>query len=324
MSHKVFITSDMSLDERLSDIADSHPQAALMWPWMITAFDDWGRADASPKRLKAQVFPMMGFIHVEDVAEALMVYAAAGLIICYEVSGHSYMYIAPEKWYRYQTHIRGDKRDRDDSRYPAPPARTPDPDPQSSAQTRANARSDAQTREDARLARAPRPSPSPSPSPSTSSDVAVALSSVVTAPKAPDDDEPAARFAQDSDAVQLATHLRSQILAVLPGANVPKLTLSALQPWAKHIDKMLRLDGRSPEQVRAVIDFARASPFWQTNILSAEKLRQKYDTLDAQRQRPMQPLPRASPPRQPPPMEYRLDEDVWPEEFAAQNGRKSS
>ena len=46
MARKRFITSDMSVDERIADIAVENPVAALMWPWFITGFDDWGRMEA--------------------------------------------------------------------------------------------------------------------------------------------------------------------------------------------------------------------------------------------------------------------------------------
>lgn len=48
---------------------------------------------------------------------------------------------------------------------------------------------------------------------------------------------------------------------------------------------MLDLDGRKPDQIRAAIDFATGDEFWRSNILSASKLREKYDTLAMQAQR---------------------------------------
>lgn len=42
MARKRFVTSDMSIDEKIADIAAENPTAALMWPWFITGFDDWG------------------------------------------------------------------------------------------------------------------------------------------------------------------------------------------------------------------------------------------------------------------------------------------
>jgi hypothetical protein len=168
MSRKVFISSDMSVDERLIEVAESDPQAVLLWPWILTVFDDWGRAEASPKRLKAQVFPCLPTVNHENIAAAIALYAEAGLIITYCVNSKPYMAIPQEKWYRYQTHIRGEKRGAEGSRHPAPPetcAREsvqPMQDARDSAHLRADARDDAQEREIAHPVRARRPSPSPS------------------------------------------------------------------------------------------------------------------------------------------------------------------
>lgn len=52
-----------------------------------------------------------------------------------------------------------------------------------------------------------------------------------------------------------------------------------LNKWAAEIDKMIRLDSRTPEDIRRVIYFSQKDPFWQCNILSTKKLREKFDTL---------------------------------------------
>jgi len=55
-----------------------------------------------------------------------------------------------------------------------------------------------------------------------------------------------------------------------------------LRRWAAVLERMLQRDGRTPEQIEAVIRWARADPFWCANILSAESLRQRFDTLELQ------------------------------------------
>lgn len=162
MGHKIFISSDMSVDARLIDVGERSSLAALLWPWLLTAFDDWGRSEASVKRLKAQVFPMLAEVSIAVIDEALQLYAETGLITLYDVDGRRYMAIPSEKWFSYQTHIRSEKRERDSSRYPAPPADVTAQDPASTS----SARDCAQVRADARLAGARVSSPSPSPSPS--------------------------------------------------------------------------------------------------------------------------------------------------------------
>jgi hypothetical protein len=125
------------------------------------------------------------------------------LITLYEVDGKRYMAVKPDKWFRYQTHIRQEKRDKDESRPPAPPGSRPLPLPneepgegQSFASERAFAKACASGREGARADapesanarnRAPyarvRLSPSPSPAPSGTPSPAAASAGTV-APRA--------------------------------------------------------------------------------------------------------------------------------------------
>jgi DnaD/phage-associated family protein len=122
MARKAFVSSDMAHDERLFDVALEDPQAALLWPWIVTYLDDWGRGLASPKRIKSQLFPNIGSVTVDLIATALKLYASAGLIELYGDGEHEYMAIPAEKWFKWQTHIRRDKREKDNSKYPPCPS----------------------------------------------------------------------------------------------------------------------------------------------------------------------------------------------------------
>ena len=62
-------------------------------------------------------------------------------------------------------------------------------------------------------------------------------------------------------------------------ANNPTAEAPSLQRWALQIDRLIRLDHRPPEEIRQVIVFAQTSSFWRSNILSGQKLREKYTTL---------------------------------------------
>lgn len=53
-----------------------------------------------------------------------------------------------------------------------------------------------------------------------------------------------------------------------------------IQRWAVHVDRMIRLDKRAPEQIEAVIRWCQKDDFWQNNILSAQKLRKQFDQLE--------------------------------------------
>lgn len=81
-------------------------------------------------------------------------------------------------------------------------------------------------------------------------------------------------FLSDSDEVRLSELLLSLIRQRNPGFKQPDS-----QKWADHVSKMLRLDERTPEDIEKVIRWCQADSFWQSNILSTQKLREKYDAL---------------------------------------------
>lgn len=120
MARKRFITSDISVDDKIASIAAENPIVALMWPWFITGFDDWGRMEAVPVKIKLSIFPAFPYTP-EDIEEAINLYDKHGIVHKYEVDGKPYVAIEPEKYYKYQTYIRGNKREVDGSNCPPPP-----------------------------------------------------------------------------------------------------------------------------------------------------------------------------------------------------------
>lgn len=50
--------------------------------------------------------------------------------------------------------------------------------------------------------------------------------------------------------------------------------------WIAEMDKILRLDKRTPEQLEELIDWCQQDEFWQDNILSPAKLRKQLDKLE--------------------------------------------
>jgi hypothetical protein len=83
-------------------------------------------------------------------------------------------------------------------------------------------------------------------------------------------------------AFELANHLLNRILDWKP--NLKKHTEIQFEKWNTAIDRMIRLDKRDPNQIRAVIDFATSDSFWQSNILSAFSLRKHFDQLEGKMQ----------------------------------------
>lgn len=82
------------------------------------------------------------------------------------------------------------------------------------------------------------------------------------------------KFADDGQEVTL-----SKLLFSLMKQNDPKAREPSFQKWAEHMDKLMRLDNREPEEIRQVILFCQADSFWRGNILSTKKLRDKFPTL---------------------------------------------
>lgn len=77
-----------------------------------------------------------------------------------------------------------------------------------------------------------------------------------------------------------ATLLRDKILAIYPN-NVGARKKDCPERWAKDIEKLHRLDGRSWEDIKRAIDWAMDDSFWQKNIWSGANLRKHYDRLEA-------------------------------------------
>jgi len=81
-------------------------------------------------------------------------------------------------------------------------------------------------------------------------------------------------FLSDSNEIRLSNLLFNLILKNNPKAKTPNFN-----SWAKHIDFAIRIDGRTPEELEQVIRWCQKDSFWQSNILSAEKLRKQFDQL---------------------------------------------
>lgn len=82
-------------------------------------------------------------------------------------------------------------------------------------------------------------------------------------------------------------HLRlSRLLASLIRDRDPKAKVAPdSAAWLDAIRRLIERDGRDPAEVERVIRWCQADAFWQGNILSAGKLRSKFDQLVARSQR---------------------------------------
>lgn len=63
-------------------------------------------------------------------------------------------------------------------------------------------------------------------------------------------------------------------------SNYPGWVMKGSQDvWAEDINKIYRIDGRTYEQIEFMIRWTQKDPFWSKNILSASKLREKFNDL---------------------------------------------
>ena len=78
---------------------------------------------------------------------------------------------------------------------------------------------------------------------------------------------------------QIAEHLYKRIL------EHQDLKKPNLQKWADEVRLAHERDDRDYDKLNKLVDWAQDNDFWQANILSAKKLREKYDVLTGQANR---------------------------------------
>jgi hypothetical protein len=77
--------------------------------------------------------------------------------------------------------------------------------------------------------------------------------------------------------IRLAQKLHDEIIKNKPDC---RFTNSWLESWARTADLMMGRDGRTFERISALIGWVQGDQFWKTNILSMDKLREKFDELE--------------------------------------------
>lgn len=86
--------------------------------------------------------------------------------------------------------------------------------------------------------------------------------------------KPIKTFLSDSTEYRLAELLFTEIRKNNPDHKQPNL-----QTWAKHIDLLIRKDGKQSQDIGKLIKWVQADSFEQVNVLSTDKLRKRYDQL---------------------------------------------
>lgn len=92
---------------------------------------------------------------------------------------------------------------------------------------------------------------------------------------------PSSKAEPSREDFELAEQMLSKIVAIAPhaiGTKPPQRPIT-IQRWANELRLMREQDGRGPPEIRKVFEWANRDTFWRGNILSAKKLREKFDTL---------------------------------------------
>jgi hypothetical protein len=82
--------------------------------------------------------------------------------------------------------------------------------------------------------------------------------------------DPGSSRVRSPESLEVAQYLLTGIQAHTPGH------VGNPERWAKDVDLAIRIDKRTPEELRRVVDFAHRNPdgaFWRANLLSGAKLR---------------------------------------------------
>lgn len=177
MGRRRYITSDISTDPKVAELAEYGALPLLLYTWAIAHLDDWGRMTGDARQFKLLVCPALD-VTTAEVDEALDQIASVGLWERYEVNGKKYIAVPEEAWYRHQSYINKEKRNVDKSQYPAPPSKTRAEEQQATTQNSADCRTSPQNAEEERSSalnseeerKTAQNSVSPSPSPSPSRD----------------------------------------------------------------------------------------------------------------------------------------------------------
>lgn len=86
------------------------------------------------------------------------------------------------------------------------------------------------------------------------------------------------RYSDDSFEIKCVSYLIKSIKDEMPNAKVPS-NEEQIDKWCDNIEKMVRLDKRTQDDIYNTLVFARTNSFWKVNIRSTSSLRDKYETL---------------------------------------------
>lgn len=226
-------------DEALAEVSTS---ARLLFIGLITQADDEGRLPGRTRWIASKIFPYDDDISPQDIEGWVDELHSVGLISYYEVEGRPYIWLCS-----FGKHQSIDKRWRKESQFPPPPQEaTP-------SARRAHAETSSQSEESAQESASPD---------RTGLD------------RRGEDRKGGESPLSRADAP--LSHLLADLVAENdPNGKRPNVT----KRWAEEEDRLLRLDGRKPEEAERLIRWTQNDSFWRGNVLSMPKFREKYGQL---------------------------------------------
>lgn len=221
----------------------------LLFVGLWTYVDDYGRGRDDARLVRAEIFPLRDDMTTGEVEKMLVELTEHGVIARYSVGGKRYLHVT--NWDEHQRVSRPTE-----SKFPPPEDGEETPSDLDSCDT------------------------------IESSMKNIEFSMVHIEPscqeKEMEQGKGTGKREKEVDPPGEALRL-SNLLADLieeNGALRPKVT----EAWWQSVDRMMRIDKRTPEQIERAMRWSQAHEFWRSNILSPRKLREKYETLRLQAQ----------------------------------------
>lgn len=240
-------------------IADLTPEQRLTFVGLWTHCDDEGRCVDDARLIKAAVWPLDDRT-AADVEADLAALTESSLITRYTLNRKPYM--AVSGWREHQRINRPTP-----SRLPAPEEGTERPEPPLTSKDDPSESAHAQLSEDSL--------PERNREQGTGKGTGNREASSAPAPRTPD---PAPIR---DDVERLCQHLADRIEQ--NGSKRPTIT----KTWRDAARLMLDRDGRTEDQIHGAINWCQDNSFWRSNVLSMPKLREKYDAMRLQAERPV-------------------------------------
>jgi hypothetical protein len=269
------IKPDLCKDETLAGVSRD---ARWLFVGLITISDDYGRFRAHDALIRGEVFPYDDVTR-DEVGAWVAELVDAGRIRTYTVEGQAYGHLV--NWARHQRVDNGGKSD-----IPPPPhddgsrtSRTSEDIDSDSPPSSASCGELRRVLEDSSETRG---------DPSASCDD----SPLYKEGKGRDKegkgreaaDAAAAADTPDTPEADPETARLCELLADLIEANGSKRP-RVNRTWIAACDRLRRIDGHPPDHIERAIRWCQADDFWQANVMSMPKLREKWDVLRLQAER---------------------------------------